>query len=1036
MDGLTNAINSLTTATNALKGDGQSGPPEGVTQKDDSLQEALSSLEGEMKALAEAVISLNTSTVNLKDAEQPREPGEEPEGPEKGFLASLKDEFTGILGELGTAFGFGGAKKGEKTFGGKKTTKVKPKAEDLLQLSERDALGSLLIATKLDELKDSKKKDEKGGGLGDIFKGLLKGVAGIALLAAALVVFAGAAMMFSLVDWGPALVGLVMFTGFVVGAIALSKLMAKNLNDFKTLAIGSAMLSAGLLIFSMALVVTAWAAKMIESTGVGGMGGLLVILGVYCAFVIGAAALGRILGESTIDLKNLAIGGILLSVGLMVFSLALVVVSFLSHLVEIDRCIETLVLYGAFVGGAVLLGSMLGKNSKALQDLAIGSILMAVGLVVFSLSLYVVQEIASKVDIANNVFPTLALFSGFVILMAALGVLIEGNIASVIAVAVGSILMTASLFLFAATMKYINDNVTDAAMLQSIKALGLMAIFVGAFGVIGAAITGVIEFIALAAVTFIGIAVAMYAFSKVIDVIQAKKVTGADYANAVAILGLAGVMMAGMIPIGVLAVPAIAATVLFSIWSAMAARSFMDLGSVIGVLNKDSFVEGIKKADSFLVSRDGVTVGKFIKDVIGSLPNPIELALFTVKMMAFEALTVNMAMSFMSLQKVIDSIEYIKDKMPSEKDMEPVLTLMERIVNVMSRAINGVKGTSAKAMEAIGKTVSDVCLGIDTLANVVTKIRSITPAEIDQGSANVKYMITGLFGPGEKGQWSLMTLFSCLQHVGKGAGPAAEALVPISAALGSMSTTVKELVGIQGIDQGIANAAKVGELMSRLAVVFSESAGDTGGLFRSSSSKRLAEAKNSFDEIAVIVTGPIKTLAAGVANLDGINGLGMKLESVMPSDVEGFPGKMKKFASGTVDFKRGMENLGSINAVKLEKLDVVKATLTDISKITLVDTIRPITELLNRTKDLDKVKESMREIGKLAQKAGGLGVASVASAPKLNGNESVRDLVAMLYNQLFEGSGAKISNWPAMKEEKGFFKETTLMPVQNFLQGQ
>ena len=90
--------------------------------------------------------------------------------------------------------------------------------------------------------------------------------------------------------------------------------------------------------------------------------------------------------------------------------------------------------------------------------------------------------------------------------------------------------------------------------------------------------------------------------------------------------------------------------------------------------------------------------------------------------------------------------------------------------------------------------------------------------------------------------------------------------------------------------------------------------------------------------------------------------------------------------------------------------------------------------MLNRAKDLDKVRDTMREIGKLSKNAESMGIATVAQAPKLSGNESVKDMVAMIYQQLFEGTGAKIANWPAMKEEGGFGKEKQLTPVQNFLQ--
>lgn len=1007
--------------------------PEGISEKDRGLKDSIDSLDGELKELAKAVIALNTSTIDLADANDDDKEGQ------KGFLGELREEFSGVFSDLSGAFGFGDKKKAGAALGDKKATKVKPKAEDLLNLPERDALGALLIANKLDELKDSQgKKDKKEGGLGDVFKGLLKGAAGIALLAVSLIVFAGAAVLFGMVNWGPAIIGLALFAGFVVGAIVLSKLMGKHLKDFQTLALGSALLSVGLMAFSLALIVTAKAAQVIMAMGPGGIAGLIVILGMYCAFVLGAAALGQVMEQSTKYLVNLAIGGTLLSVGLMVFSLALVVVSALAKYIDVPAVLGTLVLYGSFVLGVALLGKLLGENSKSLQDLAIGAILMAVGLVVFALALYIVQEIRLRIDM-NNVLPILGLFAVFVGAIAGLGILVGQNMKNIIMLAVGALIMTAALFLFSATLLFINDKITDQALIQGLKVLGMMGAFLLAFGLVGAILanTPVLIYIALTVVAMLGISLAMVAFSKTLAVMEANPVTGATYQNALLTLGVAGVLMAGMIPLGLVAMLAIPATVLFTAWALMAAAGFASLSTVVDVLTKESFVAGIGRASSFLKSKDQVSISSFVNDVVDAIPNPITMALFAVKLGLFEAMTVNMAGSFLALEKVINSIDYIRNKMPSDQDMAPVLTLMERVVKVTSQAIDSVKNTSAEALKAIGQTVADVCKGIDTMADVVNKLKSISPADIDAGSNNIRLMITRLFGDGQQadGLWTITTLFQQLKHVGAGAGPAAQALVPITTSLEAMSNTVRALVGIDGLDEGINNARKVGLLMAQLAQVFSQSAGDTGGWFSSSSSERLVEAKKSFDQIGEIIVGPVKTIANGIQGLDAINGLGKKIDGVMPSDVEGFPGRMKKFSSGMGEFKKGMENLDKVSNVKLDRLTTVQSTLASISKITLVDTLRPLTDLLNREKDLDRVKTSLKEIQKLSKDGGGgMGMATVSAAPKLQGSESVRDLVMMIYQQLFEGAGVKISNWPSFKEQKGGLGQATeITPVQNFL---
>jgi hypothetical protein len=245
---------------------------DGIQASDDSIALSVSSIESGFNGWFKTTLDKVTqgiSTVSDASTKQADAmlrgtlPGAQPEG-KKDEAVKFKEDTknTGLFEKMSDKFGFGKSDKkdeGPDKENDKKRTKTsQTKIEDLKSLSVSNGLGFVALWWKLDEISnklpdDNKKK--KSNGLSGIFKGLLEGAAGIALLAVALIVFAGAMLVFNFVQWGPAMLGLVAFGIFTAGMVLIAKKLGKEVGTFGQFAIASILMSASLGVFAISLLI-------------------------------------------------------------------------------------------------------------------------------------------------------------------------------------------------------------------------------------------------------------------------------------------------------------------------------------------------------------------------------------------------------------------------------------------------------------------------------------------------------------------------------------------------------------------------------------------------------------------------------------------------------------------------------------------------------------------------------------------------------------------------------------------------------------
>ena len=265
----------------------------------------------------------------------------------------------------------------------KQTATTKPSGIDVLKdLSASDGLGFVALWWKLDEIHETMKGggqggEKKKGSVGDIFKGLLEGASGIALLAVALVVFAGALSLFQFVEWPSALIGMVSFSIFTIGFIQIAKKIGKSVDDFIAMTIGAGFMSVAIGVFAGALILM----KFIE------WGPALAGLGLFSLFTLGMLGVALLVNENTKNFFQFAVGSTVMAGALLAFSVSIMFSSWLMKAVDVGGAFEAIGFFTLFTLGNLAVAALVSENTGNFVQFALGSIAMAGALAVFSLSL-------------------------------------------------------------------------------------------------------------------------------------------------------------------------------------------------------------------------------------------------------------------------------------------------------------------------------------------------------------------------------------------------------------------------------------------------------------------------------------------------------------------------------------------------------------------------------------------------------------------------------------------------------------------------
>lgn len=264
--------------------------------------------------------------------------------------------------------------------------KKQPKESDLLKLNANYALPGLLIYGGLRDiiqLLTSNAKGRSGGGneaggsfkktLTKLFEGVKEGAAGLALLAGALLAFAGASAIFSQVEWGSALKGLAAFTVFVLGSLVLAKVLGKseNLKNLKDFALGTLLLTAAFLVFSVAI----WIAGSIPEDKIQRAIGVLVEFGFFIVLALTCAV---IIKNNMQNFQSFVVGALILTSALIAFSVAIIIAGMIPSNVLFQGSLVVAGILGILLIVGTVFSTFGSKINKGVAEFAIAGTLLGV----------------------------------------------------------------------------------------------------------------------------------------------------------------------------------------------------------------------------------------------------------------------------------------------------------------------------------------------------------------------------------------------------------------------------------------------------------------------------------------------------------------------------------------------------------------------------------------------------------------------------------------------------------------------------------
>ena len=636
-------------------------------------------------------------------------------------LDEIRDDFedslpgSDLLG--GSGAGGGGSLSGSTSGGGfpskpiKVTPKEKPTIADMMQLPVEFSMGYLLIYNKLDEMQKGKvggeedKKKKSGGGIGGFFSNLLKGAEGIALIAVGLIAFAGAMILFQFIQWDPALKGLVAFGIFVVAMVIIAKTLGENMKDFETFAKGVLLMTAGIILFNVAIWISAkivpyWPAA--QQT--------IIAFGIFVGLMVIVAA---VLGKELANFEKFALGVLLMTAAIILFDIAIIITALIQPFVP--GAMEGLKLFGYFVAGAAVLAIVLGTLIEPFVLMAVAIILLDVALLLFAWVIKEYSKLLPLIPAATEAIKQSGILLAQIAIVALLAIPLLVPIATLAAalliIAVSFLLWGAALAVMAAltplfplAKKSIEDSLQ---LLESIAIMAAASIVpIAASIVFGASLI----VISVGFILWGGALAIMGAVSKLVPP------------------ALAGISqsLVTLQQIGIMALEsagAILAVIVFSVGIAIISVAFMLWGAALAVIGAVS--PKIPAAIIGIQSSMAMLKDLGLMFLIGSL--------LLIPVIAFSAGLVIISLAFVAWAAALSIIGSLSDKVaPAQYAIEQILDTFKLIVSSMdSRTASSVSEFASNLVSiAQGmKSLTDSTSGFTSFTDSLAKLSAVNLAD-------------------------------------------------------------------------------------------------------------------------------------------------------------------------------------------------------------------------------------------------------------------------------------------------------------------
>ena len=304
----------------------------------------------------------------------------------------------------------------------KKAANKKPKSisktitiDQVIQYNDSSAAAAVLLCNKLDALfgKDNKKEKGKGddGGLEKILQAAGAGAGALLIIAGSMLLFAGGAALFDKVNWPAALAGVAFFAIFVAGVLAISIALKKEAKNLKQFAKNILMMTGALALFAT----TVWFMDEVNKNT--DWGTVLKTLGLFVAFVAAVALIGKFLKQEEGSFKDFVTGTLLMVAGLIVFTGALLLISWVYEKIDFKAVAIVTGMFLAFVLAVALIANITNTQMAQFALFAVATTLMIGALMLFTVAIKVtasvdVKEILMSLLVVGTMVLFVAAFAG------------------------------------------------------------------------------------------------------------------------------------------------------------------------------------------------------------------------------------------------------------------------------------------------------------------------------------------------------------------------------------------------------------------------------------------------------------------------------------------------------------------------------------------------------------------------------------------------------------------------------------------------
>lgn len=925
--------------------------------------ELSASLTEEMKKILDAINGVSKEGKETKENAQKA----------MGISNDSDSEGTPLDELLGDSSGSGGG-----TFIPPKSGFIKP--DDLQNIDQNYALSGLLIYYKLDEIQKALMPLlKKGGGNADTKRSAggngdseLSDIDGIIGAAKALKEFAKAALILAFVPKKAAMAGLEMFI-FMLESIndlsaeidikefdQLTKTVERLVDTLKSYAIACILLTL-LLPFEVmavpAIILMGFSMKLLSKISEG-------------------------VKESISNFAMMAVGFAILAVGFILMGVAFLMMA------KIKDCLPDALLGIAasmlVIVATALLGMVMSNFIPVFIIMPIVCILVSLGYIFLFAAIGLLSKFKPDWDNIKNTLKNLLVFFGLTALLAVSCIPLLVPIAFLVVAGVllfaGFTAIMLSLVLLAFVGFFLGDGawVKDVMTILKDNLFGVFldplfigAIYIAAISAIGLAVAGLGLLIG-----FLTLMLALLCLKGINAILE-----GMDLS---ATFGNIKFIMEETASIGVVALLAAVASIPLAVFGAVFAVAMITMALGMTLLwGLSKIVDKIDNPESLGLKLRNLTIKVLLgvmgiksdgKDSIG-LGDLVKGGLNIVSMIAAAVLmiplSVALSAAFLGFSIMTTALIQLNKNLNvlGPKEIENVMGMLGTILTTLADSAKAFQDTSAETIVAIGSLVKDVATALDTITNVVIKLKDGIPDEqIDAATTAIRHICERLFGGPNtpKDVYTLTTLFKELASADlKDLNASAmQAINPIIDSIGKLtnlilSITQEDSFSQENIEIGALAIERVVKLMSRVGECMKGLTDE--GIFGFSESpleamKKVQEA-NFFELFNSILVG-LKSSSDAVAEVN--------IDNFYPV-VNFLSGDFTAFYDGCVLFGKSVSVLDSkFSRMGKDTLQNMKTfmDILDRDATGITQTISSLTNFANNATKFESIANSFERLAK------------------------------------------------------------------------